>query len=325
VITVESVPGLADDIVDDAVWTGLIADAAGAYVFQTRPWLRAWNATLARGPVQTLVARDGQSVVGVLPIVSIGGHVYFAGVGGADRMAVLTANIDVAAELVRAALDLAPSGTATFHHVLAGATTHDAIRLVGQEAATRLAEEYRIANPVITDLPNSIADLSSRRSLCRARRWFEANGRLEIRHHCDADLAHRVLPVLFDQHLERWRDTPTPSLFSDGTQRSFFRRLVDEGSSAGWLRCTEVRWNDRVVAAHIGTSFAGRYLWYKPSFEQSLAKRSPGEVLLRSLFIAAAEERSSVFDFGNGDEAFKHRFADTDEMMLAIRLERTAR
>jgi CelD/BcsL family acetyltransferase involved in cellulose biosynthesis len=50
-------------------------------------------------------------------------------------------------------------------------------------------------------------------------------------------------------------------------------------------------------------------MWYKPTFEVELARQSPGEVLLRQLLIAAHDEGAQTFDFGTGDEAFKHRFA----------------
>jgi CelD/BcsL family acetyltransferase involved in cellulose biosynthesis len=58
-------------------------------------------------------------------------------------------------------------------------------------------------------------------------------------------------------------------------------------------------------------SFAGSFLWYKPSFQISLARRSPGEVLLRQLLLTAYAEGAATFDFGIGDEPFKYRFAST--------------
>ena len=50
-------------------------------------------------------------------------------------------------------------------------------------------------------------------------------------------------------------------------------------------------------------------MWYKPSFAIELAKRSPGEVLLRGLLLTALKEGASTFDLGLGAENFKERFA----------------
>ncbi|HZN12471.1 MAG TPA: GNAT family N-acetyltransferase, partial [Blastocatellia bacterium] len=78
----------------------------------------------------------------------------------------------------------------------------------------------------------------------------------------------------------------------------------------GWLRFTRVEWGGEAVAYHYGMSYGGSYFWYKPSFAPRHARRSPGEVLLRQLLLAAIEEESRTFDFGIGEEAFKYRFAD---------------
>ena len=76
-----------------------------------------------------------------------------------------------------------------------------------------------------------------------------------------------------------------------------------------------IEFDGRPIAFHFGFSFAGNYLWYKPSFEIALARKSPGEVLLRQLLLAAVQENAYVFDFGLGDEAFKHRFASRSQLV----------
>jgi len=116
--------------------------------------------------------------------------------------------------------------------------------------------------------------------------------------------------MFFDQHVRRWQVTPHPSLFCDSANRSFYRALVSDADEVEWLRFTSIELDGRTIASHFGFSHRGSYMWYKPSFEIELARRSPGEVLLRSLLVAAVDERARVFDFGLGDEAFKHRFAN---------------
>lgn len=127
-----------------------------------------------------------------------------------------------------------------------------------------------------------------------------------------------LLDVFFQQHISRWEITPYPSLFLDTSQCEFYKHLVRAGSKAGWLRFTSVYWNEQPIAFHFGFSYRGVYLWYKPSFEINLAKRSPGEVLLKQLFIAANQENDDVFDFGLGDEAFKNRFANRIEKVVTV-------
>ena len=62
------------------------------------------------------------------------------------------------------------------------------------------------------------------------------------------------------------------------------------------------------------------FLWYKPTFDITLAKHSPGEVLLRQLLLRAIDEEADYFDFGLGDEAFKNRFASSTPTVTNIGL-----
>jgi CelD/BcsL family acetyltransferase involved in cellulose biosynthesis len=117
------------------------------------------------------------------------------------------------------------------------------------------------------------------------------------------------LESFFDQHVARWAATPYPSLFLDTAQRRFYEALTRSAGPNSWLRFTEVGWNDTPIAFHFGFSYGGTYMWYKPSFAIELAKHSPGEVLMRSLLLAAFEEGTDVFDLGLGAESFKERFA----------------
>jgi CelD/BcsL family acetyltransferase involved in cellulose biosynthesis len=130
-----------------------------------------------------------------------------------------------------------------------------------------------------------------------------------VRHLRDGADIQSHLPSFFEQHITRWVDTPYPSLFNDTVQRAFYERLTEAAADAGWLRFTRLDWEGRPIAFHFGSCYRGAYLWYKPSFAIDLARRSPGEVLLRQMLLAAVEEGAHTFDFGLGDEAFKRRFA----------------
>ena len=127
-----------------------------------------------------------------------------------------------------------------------------------------------------------------------------------------------ILPWLesfFAQHERRWRETDSPSLFAQPAQRDFYRRLAACADAAGWLRFTVLLADSSPVAFHFGFAHQGSFLWYKPSFDVALARRSPGEVLLRQLILAAQAEGMQNFDFGLGDETFKRRFADQFPMV----------
>ena len=63
-------------------------------------------------------------------------------------------------------------------------------------------------------------------------------------------------------------------------------------------------------AYHFGFLLDGKYTWYTPTFDPELSAYSPGEVLLRRLFLSFSSDHVREFDFTIGDEAYKKRYAN---------------
>lgn len=153
--------------------------------------------------------------------------------------------------------------------------------------------------------PKVLASKSLRRCENRLRR----SGVVTCETYCQAaDVLPRLDPF-FDQHVRRWSGTKSPSPFETAEGREFYRRLTEELSGTGVLRFTELRLDGVLAAAHYGFCDAGRYVWYKPSYEPKMAELSPGVVLIARLVQRALEEGASELDFTIGDEAFKERYA----------------
>ncbi len=254
-------------------------------------------------------------MIAIAPLFAEAGMIYFVGSGGSDYLGLVgDASAEVVNTMLVAARDCVPDFLGFLFYLVP-----DRWRLAGQlsAAANRLDlqmfEEGALLAPRMQMTPAQITLAISKNSLLRHERYFRRHGRFEA---CHFKSAAEILPQLdefFQQHMRRWANTDSPSLFHDSRQRTFYRRLVEEAESTGWLRFTTVRSNGTPIAFHFGFNYGGSYLWYKPSFEIGLARHSPGEVLLRQLLLAAAEENAAEFDFGIGDEAFKRRFATSVE------------
>lgn len=295
-------------------WSALLASAATRSVFQTRHWQHAWWRSFARGQLMLVVAeRDGKPLA-LAPLFADGGMLFFVGSGGSDYLdflgettapGVLEALLDTALQAVPGCVGL------RFYHVPDASPTGERL----QDAARRLGmachDEGTLPAPVLdlAGTPGAVPEAAGKKSLVRHERYFRREGSLSVLH---LRRGAEILPHLdrfFDQHVERWAVTPYPSLFLDPAQRAFYRRLTESADDSGGLRFTRVDWNGLPVAFHYGFHHDDVFLWYKPSFDISLARRSPGEVLLRQLLLAAGDECAASFDFGLGDEAFKRRFA----------------
>jgi CelD/BcsL family acetyltransferase involved in cellulose biosynthesis len=210
-----------------------------------------------------------------------------------------------------------------FYHVPDRSRTGESLQAVAGRLGLVCYDEGSLPAPALDLTHEAAAHAAPRKkSLRRHERWFRREGMLRVRHlHDGADIQSH-LPSFFEQHVARWVDTPYPSLFNDSGQRAFYERLTEVAGDAGWLRFTRLDWEECPIAFHFGFCYRGAYLWYKPSFAIDLARRSPGEVLLRQMLIAAVEEGAHTFDFGLGDEAFKRRFAthvDTVHTWVFIR------
>lgn len=279
-------------------------DSLSPSVFQTWHWLKAWWETFGRGQLMLILAESGGCPKLIAPLFCDGGMVFSVGSGGSDYLDFPgSIEPDVLTGALRLARDSAREFVGfRFYHVPDKGGTGGILSLAAANLGLRCFEEDTMQAPML-DLQQG-ANAPDKRSLVRHERWFQREGELRVVH---SEPTPRLLEEFFEQHIERWAATPHPSLFLDQDQRTFYRRVAE--AKTEWLRFTRVEWNAQPVAFHYGFCFRRSFLWYKPSFDIRLAKRSPGEVLLRNLLLRAMEEGARTFDFGLGDEAFKQRFA----------------
>lgn len=161
-----------------------------------------------------------------------------------------------------------------------------------------------------------------KKSMKRAYNYFQREGELHFSRMSNLDEAKAHSEPFFRQHRERWGDTPSPSLFHDQEQCAFYKRLIEELLPQGKLHFSVVTYNEAPIAYHFGFEWQGVLTWYKPSFDPALAKRSPGEVLLRFLFEDAIHSKLRELDFTIGEEKFKYRYANTIRRNQEIRIYR---
>jgi CelD/BcsL family acetyltransferase involved in cellulose biosynthesis len=296
-----------------ADWDRLVRTGGSDVVFVTWDWQRAWWESFPREQLLLIVAERGGRPVALAPLFAEEGMVYFVGSGGSDYLDFVgdVSDKDVFDALRRAAIERVPNFIGfRFYHVLDSSPTGELLRRAASRLGLNFVEEGQLVAPALSlTNPDVALAAAQKSSLVRHERFFSRGGCLEVSHvRNGADIAPH-LPDFFEQHVARWATTPHRSLFCDARHRAFYERLARSADDSGWLRFTRIDWEGQPIAFHFGFSFRGSFLWYKPSFAIELARRSPGEVLLRKLLLAAIEEGSHTFDFGLGDEPFKRRFA----------------
>ena len=276
-------------------------------VFGTYEWQRAWWESFGRGQLLLVSAERAGRLDALAPLFADSGMVFFAGAGGSDYLDVLgTPDSTLLADLLGAAADAADAFVGIrLHHLPDSSPTAALLPEAAERLGLSLVDEGSEAAPAL-DLA-ARPDAAERTSLVRRERWFRREGELEVEHLTRPDEIAPHLDEFFGQHVARWAATPYQSQFLDPAQRAFYRRIAV--SDVPWLRFTRLVWNRRPIAFHFGFSYDASYLYYKPTFEIDLARRSPGQVMLRQLLVAATAEGCETFDLGLGAEPYKDRLA----------------
>lgn len=320
-----------DDLgLDEAGWNALVASSATNSVFQTYQWARGWSDVYGRDrTLLFVVAEDGGGVRGVLPLAldaaGAGPRVArFIGDGRADYSDVV-----------------APAGSPALIERMIEALLQDDgwdgldLHNIPKASPTAVAIETtcnRHGVPVVVDADTTCSTLlireheeAARRvlnkpSLRRRRAYFARAGGLTVRHLTRADDILPLLETFFDQHVNRWADSPTPSLFMNPRNREFYQALTRRLDGTPWLLFTSLEQAGRSIAMHYGFDYDGVVTWYKPSFDPAVARHSPGLTLLGELIEHAVSTERRELDFTWGDEAFKQRFTNHTRHIVRLQV-----
>jgi CelD/BcsL family acetyltransferase involved in cellulose biosynthesis len=283
-------------------------------IFLTWQWQKVWWDVFGRGTLLLILAEKEGIPVFIAPLFADQGMVFFIGSGGSDYLDFIGHPPDHQSltEMLNIAKENTPDFEGfLFYHIPEESDTPLILSELARNNGMQICQHDEMLAPKL-EMDISTVKLSeavNKKSLVRHEKWFIRNGVLKICHFQYNKEIQPLLDEFFQQHIDRWIETPYPSQFLKPDERDFFKRLSETLSETGWLRFTSVIWNGIPVAFHFGFNYDGSFFWYKPSFNISFRKYSPGEVLLRNLLIKAIDERAHTFDFGLGDEDFKRRFA----------------
>jgi CelD/BcsL family acetyltransferase involved in cellulose biosynthesis len=301
-----------------AAWNGLWQRAEVPSVFARHEWAEAWWKACGDGgdPRLYRAYSDGR-LVGILPILHFARHrpdaAVLIGDEHADYAAILTEAScpGVFAALVQAACQELPRrGRLILRDVRSDSSYADELADWAREPGSRWQRVESIPCPRTSLAPYRLQALVNKGSLRRHTRQLGKLGEVKVSHFIDAPDILVRLEAFFRQHVERWGVTDSPSLFLKERNRALYRELATRFSGTGLLVFTEIAVDGAPAAFHFGFISEDDFIWYKPTFDLAFARASPGEVLLRELFLWAAAQGLSGFDFTRGGEDFKNRFSD---------------
>jgi CelD/BcsL family acetyltransferase involved in cellulose biosynthesis len=294
--------------------------SAGVLPFQHPDWLIPWWSEFHDGTLNVIVVRDGERLVGVVPLYlaleEAGAWLRPLGVGMSDRLDPLAADgygVFVADRALRWLAEQRGTWDGCYLPGLAPDASLAAAPSRG--LASTLHEEDPC--PVLALDP----DLSAIPTQMKAKlRYYSrrAEGLGEVRFETAApDRVIASLETLAALHGRRWRERGCEGVFADHRVLAFHRKAAPRLAGAGILRMHVLTIGGAAAAILYGFNIRGRAWYYIGGFDPALAEASPGSLVVAHAIAAAAAEQAHSFDFLRGRETYKYRWGATDQPLFA--------
>lgn len=314
-----------------AAWGRLWALAPRHHAFNGPAWTAAWAGSRGTGlDLFAPVVRDGQGIVGLLPLVrDADGVLRFHGrpeCDYADMLAAPEGASLILEQTIRALVSERGWRRAELDNVREDGILAAALDELPADLRGLVSVERQAPCPAVSVAAGGAGVFAALAAKDKLRQYHRKLARLGEVHFQHLELREEILaqlPGFFRQHQERSVLAGRDSQFLDARPRRFYEELVRTMDPASELRFGVLRVGERIAACHFGFEANGRFLFYKPTFDVALWDYSPGQVLLRALFEYADARKLAVFDFTIGDEEYKHRFANEVVHTLRITIART--
>jgi CelD/BcsL family acetyltransferase involved in cellulose biosynthesis len=305
-------------------WNALVERSPTNTVFQTLEWHRSWWSALGSDAQPlVLLAEAAGEIVGIAPLMlsvrRILGRkrrvVEFIGTHAADYSDFICdpARPAVVSLMLQWLSDRADRWEVL--HLLNIAGTSPLLealpKMFGQRGgyATELHLLSECPTRIFGDRSADLA-LLKKKTLRETYNKLRKQGRLEFRLYTDPAEIEACLEPFFQQHIDRWAGTGTPSFFTDDRQRSFYRELVRQLAPKGWIAFSVVSFNDIPLSFHFGYEYGQRIYFIKPTFNPEYRQYGPGMLQVKYLLEYAMQRDVKELDFAVGEEKYKYRFAN---------------
>jgi len=299
-----------------AQWQRLWAADPSAEVFQNFAWNRAWWRAYGEGlQLHCIVVRRGDMAVGFLPLVRENQTLRFLGAPQADYGDILAEDDSVGPILAAALGALFTAGDSKeciLEHLSSRSRLVRNLEKVSPDlrANLRLVADGQAPTILIDGQPGVLASLAAKKHLRRHETKLARTADVTFRFLETRKEIRRHLPSFYQHQIRRRILHGQQSSCLQPRFSNFLSALVEELDPAEQLRFGVLEWAGRPLAYHIGFLVKEKFTMYQQAFDVDAWDCSPGEVLLRHLFLYADQNVTREFDFSVGEEPYKARFAN---------------
>ncbi len=315
-------------------WAAL-EEVAPVPIYQTRRFAIPWHDTMGRSaaitPMIVLVSDEVDEPAALFPfgvrqskgirrVEFLGGKDSNANMG-LVRPGVSFANEEIKALLLRAARQsgLSPDAFALSNQPEKWEDLRNPLLgLPSQPSASFCHSAHLMPDSEAFHKQQLSAD--TRKKMRSKRRKLEELGPVSLLTARTAEEAQSLLDAFFAQKLQRFDDKNIKSGFDSPQARSFFERCCISriGRADASVELHGLLVGSRIVATYGGGVHRGRFHGMINSFDQdpSIARFSPGDLLLSLLIEAKCRQGLAMFDLGTGEGRYKSNWCDQVETLF---------
>jgi CelD/BcsL family acetyltransferase involved in cellulose biosynthesis len=293
-------------------WHDLWRRAPDATPFHSPLWLIPWWREVGGGELRVLVARQGERIVGLLPLHlqhdGEGGKLLPLGIAISDYLDGLfegSCGLEVAAAMLGRLTQRDEWRRCELHPLRQGSP------LLEARAPPACADEVVAFEPCLAiEIPvgarawSDVLPRKMRANLRYFRRHADAAGRVSFET-ATTDSLSEFLDGLFRLHDARWQQLGQPGVLADPAVRRFHRTVAPLLQSAGLLRLHALRLEQRIIAVMYALHGHHRTYCYLSGFEPEWRALSPGTLILGHSIAHAMGEGAREVDFLRGRERYK--------------------
>lgn len=303
-----------------------LARRTDASPFLRPAYIGLWRATFdPLGPApEAVVARREGRLAGVLPVVRTRGRVRPPGNFETPAGGIVADDPAAGTCVARAALDLG-ARRVDFEHIPADGPSRRTI----EDAAA--AGDHRVLSRVTMRSPVADTDIgwdaywagrsrNLRHNTDRCRRRARELGALTFEMHREFPEG-TLAPLLaegFAVEGSGWKTAQGTAILTSPRTRRYYTELATWAAAEGWLRLGFLRIDGRPIAFCLGVEAHGTYDALKMGYDASVARLSPGMLLLEALIHRAFDEGLARFDFAGHDEQYKLAWATGIERQVSL-------
>ena len=160
----------------------------------------------------------------------------------------------------------------------------------------------------------------TRQTLARKRRRLEERGPIRIEVYDDYKNVKRMLSEVVRIEDANWKGQSGLGLFSKSNIKQFYYECLPQLAESGNLRLSMLWSGNKAVAYEMALIQEGDYLMHNLAYHPDFSAFSPGLLLLLHNIEWCFLNRFRIYDFMQGPDEYKSRFANFHQPLLDVAL-----